>query len=124
KRGAALAARFADEFNVAFRTDEVTEDAFDRIRAAARETGRKVALSIARTCCVARDEAGLRVRADAIGRDVTELRDLQIGGTPNEVVDRIGRFAELGASRVYLQMNDLDDLDQLELIAAEVLPQV
>jgi alkanesulfonate monooxygenase SsuD/methylene tetrahydromethanopterin reductase-like flavin-dependent oxidoreductase (luciferase family) len=46
-----------------------------------------------------------------------------LGGTPAEVVDRIGHFAEMGATRVYLQLLDLGDLEHLELIAAEVLRQ-
>jgi hypothetical protein len=40
------------------------------------------------------------------------------------VLEKIGRLAELGAERVYLQVMDLSDLDHLELIAAEVLPHV
>ena len=47
-----------------------------------------------------------------------------VAGTPAEVVDRIGEFAELGSQRIYLQTLDLDDLDHLELVAAEVLPKV
>ncbi len=39
-------------------------------------------------------------------------------------MDRIGTFAGLGATRMYLQVLDLHDLDHLELIASEVLPQV
>ena len=45
-------------------------------------------------------------------------------GTPDEIVDRIGTFAGLGATRIYLQVLDLHDLDHLELIASEVMPQV
>ncbi|GAA2810904.1 hypothetical protein GCM10020219_098610 [Nonomuraea dietziae] len=40
------------------------------------------------------------------------------------MLDKIGRFAELGAQRIYLQVLDLSDLDHLELIAAEILPHV
>ena len=47
-----------------------------------------------------------------------------LGGTPNELVERIGEFADLGASTVYLQLLDLDDLDQLALLADTVLPQI
>jgi hypothetical protein len=39
-------------------------------------------------------------------------------------VDKIGQLADLGVSRIYLQFLDLTDLAQLELIAAEVLPQL
>jgi alkanesulfonate monooxygenase SsuD/methylene tetrahydromethanopterin reductase-like flavin-dependent oxidoreductase (luciferase family) len=45
-------------------------------------------------------------------------------GTPAEVVDLIGRHAENGASRIYLQTFDLADLDHLDLVAAEVAPQL
>jgi hypothetical protein len=40
------------------------------------------------------------------------------------VVDKIGRLADLGATRVYLQVLDLTDLEHLELVAAEVAPQL
>ena len=36
----------------------------------------------------------------------------------------IGQYAELGARRMYLQTLDLDDLDHLELVASEVMPQM
>ena len=42
----------------------------------------------------------------------------------SEVVDKIGRYAESGQTRLYLQTLDLDDLDHLRLVAAEVMPQV
>ena len=41
-----------------------------------------------------------------------------------EVVDTIGRYTEAGASRVYLQVLDLSDLDHLELVAHEVAPRL
>ena len=34
----------------------------------------------------------------------------------------MGRFAEHGAERFYLQVLDLNDLDHLRLVAEEVLP--
>ena len=124
KRGAALAAQYADEFNVGFSSVADTRAAIDRVRAAAAETGRAVVYSSAHTVCVGRDEAELARRAKAIGREVDELRASSVAGTPGEVVDRIGAFAEVGAFRMYLQVLDLNDLDHLELIASDVLPQV
>jgi len=47
-----------------------------------------------------------------------------LAGTPNEVVDRIGKFTAIGATRLYLQVLDLTDLDHLELIASTVAPQL
>ena len=74
--------------------------------------------------CCGQDEPEVRRRADAIGREVDELRSNGLAGSPDEVVDAIGRYAEAGAERIYLQVLDLSDLDHLELIAERVLPQV
>ena len=57
-------------------------------------------------------------------RDVDDLRATGVAGTPAEVVDRLGQFGEAGATRAYLQVLDLADLDHVELVAAEVLPQL
>jgi alkanesulfonate monooxygenase SsuD/methylene tetrahydromethanopterin reductase-like flavin-dependent oxidoreductase (luciferase family) len=123
RRSAALAARFADEYNVGFNRAE-TAAIFGRVRAAAAETGRSLVYSVAQTTCMGRDEAEIKRRAEAIGRDAAELRENGIAGTPAEAVDRIGEFAGHGATRVYLQILDLTDLRHLELIASEVLPHV
>jgi hypothetical protein len=40
------------------------------------------------------------------------------------VVDTAGRWAEAGASRLYLAVLDLTDLDQLALIGEQVLPYI
>jgi hypothetical protein len=45
-------------------------------------------------------------------------------GTPGKLVERIGELAAVGATRVHLRVIDLSDLDHVDLIAAEVLPQV
>jgi F420-dependent oxidoreductase-like protein len=123
RRAAALAARFADEFNVGF--DRAgTAAKFGRVREAAAQTGRELVYSVAQVTCVGRDEAELSRRAAAIGRDVADLRENGLAGTPAEVVSRIGEFAEFGATRMYLQVLDLSDLDHLELIASEVMRQL
>ncbi len=126
-RTPALAARFADEFNIPFESAEFSAAQFDRVRAACAEAGRDPAsmlLSNALVLCCGRDEAELGRRAAAIGRDVDELREHGVAGTPDEVVDTAGRYAEAGASRLYLQMLDLGDLDHLDLVAERVMPQL
>jgi len=41
------------------------------------------------------------------------------------VVDKIGRYREqTGSGRLYLQLLDLSDLDQIELVATAVAPQL
>jgi len=127
RRSAALAAAHADEYNSGFQPVSETGQIFDRVRAAVAEAGRaaeEMAYSVAQVICVGRTEAEVRRRAEVLGRDVEELRANGLAGTPAEVVDRLGEFAGIGASWVYLQLMDLSDLDQLELIAAEVAPQL
>ncbi len=74
--------------------------------------------------CCGSDEAELARRAASIGRELPELRENGLAGSPSEIVDKIGAFAEAGATTFYLQILDLADLDHLELLAAKVLPHV
>lgn len=127
RRTPALAARFADEFNIPFESVDFTRTQFGRVRDACAAVGREadaLVYSNALVLCCGKDEAEVRRRADAIGRDVDELREHGLAGTPDEVVDTIGRYGEVGASRIYLQVLDLADLDHVELVAAEVVPQL
>ncbi|HUR13870.1 MAG TPA: LLM class F420-dependent oxidoreductase [Mycobacteriales bacterium] len=124
KRTPRLAATYADEFNVPMHSLTDTALAFDRVRAACAETGRDLVLSAAQTIAVGRDDAEVARRADAIGISAAHARAHGLGGTVAEVVDKLGRFAAAGATRVYLQTFDLSDLDHLELIASEVAPQL
>jgi F420-dependent oxidoreductase-like protein len=127
RRTPRLAARHATEFNVPFSTAEENARLFAGVREACEEAGRDPAsmvFSSALTLCVGRDDAEVARRAAAIGRDVQQVRAEGLGGTVAEAVDTLGRYAEAGASRVYLQLLDLADLDQLDLVAAEVAPQL
>ena len=127
KRTPALAARFADEFNTPFATlPEVTE-LFDRVRAASDAAGRATppAFSAAVVLCIGRDDAEVRRRAAAIGRDADEMRESGGAvGTPDQVVEILSRYAEAGATRMFLQTLDLSDLDHVELVASAVAPQL
>ena len=124
----ALAARFADEFNIPFPSSpEVAAQQFARVREACAAADRDPAslrYSAALILCCGRDDEQVKQRAEAVGQPAEHLRATQLGGTVAEVVDTIGRYAEIGAERLYLQTLDLDDLDHLELVAAEVMPQV
>ncbi|HET9897957.1 MAG TPA: LLM class F420-dependent oxidoreductase [Streptosporangiaceae bacterium] len=127
KRTPRLAAAYADEYNAAFDGVQGTQAAFERVRAAVRAASRpagSMAYSIAQVVCCGRDEAEVARRAAAIGRQPDELRQHGLAGTPEEVVTKLRQFAEIGTERAYLQVLDLDDLEHLELIAAEVLPAV
>ena len=127
RRTPRLAARFADEYNVPFASLADTSSAFTRVRRACQEAGRdpgSLVYSAAQTVCCGRDEAELARRADATGQKLADLRRDALAGSPAEIVDRLGAFAEAGLGRAYLQVLDLHDLDHLELLASEVMPQV
>ncbi|MGH3624636.1 MAG: LLM class F420-dependent oxidoreductase [Sciscionella sp.] len=128
KRTPALAARFADEFNMPFSDVDTTAEQFERVDAACREIGRdpaEVIRSVAKVVCVGADDAVLARRAEAIGRGLDDLRRDGLAGTPAEVVDTVGRLRErTGIERIYLQVLDLGDFDHIEFIAAEVAPQL
>ncbi|CDR05931.1 LLM class F420-dependent oxidoreductase [Streptomyces iranensis] len=122
-----LAARYADEFNMPFASPEDSEHQFGRVREAAEAAGRKgddLVYSNALVVCVGKDDAEVARRAAAIGRKVEDLKENGLAGSPAEVVEKIGRYAEAGASRLYLQMLDLNDLDHLELISSQVQAQL
>jgi F420-dependent oxidoreductase-like protein len=122
-----LAARYADEFNMPFASVEDSERQFGRVREAAIAAGRgakDIVFSNALVACVGKDDAEVARRAAAIGREPDELRANGLAGTPAEVVDKIGRYAEAGCKRFYFQILDLNDLDHLELIATQVQPQL
>ncbi|NDZ83706.1 MULTISPECIES: LLM class F420-dependent oxidoreductase [unclassified Streptomyces] len=121
-----LAARYADEFNIPFASIEDSERQFGRVRAAAEAAGRTddLVYSNALVVCVGKDDAEVARRAEAIGRDTADVKANGLGGSPAEVVDKIGRYGAIGASRIYLQVLDLDDLDHLELISSQVLSQL
>jgi alkanesulfonate monooxygenase SsuD/methylene tetrahydromethanopterin reductase-like flavin-dependent oxidoreductase (luciferase family) len=79
---------------------------------------------VALTLCCGRDDAEVRRRAAAIGQDPENLRRTGVAGTPGECVDTLARYAEIGAGRAYLQTLDVDDVDHIELVAADVAPQL
>jgi alkanesulfonate monooxygenase SsuD/methylene tetrahydromethanopterin reductase-like flavin-dependent oxidoreductase (luciferase family) len=127
RRTPRLAARFATEFNRAFDSVENVTAIYGRVRAACEEIDRDpddLDWSVALVLCCGEDEAEVRRRARAIGRDPQELRTSGAAGTPDEVIASIRRYADVGAQRVYLQVLDLTDLDHLDLVAEQVAPHL
>jgi F420-dependent oxidoreductase-like protein len=127
RRTPALAARFAAEFNLSFPPLAEIGPKLETVREACRTIGRDpgtLTMSTALVMVAGRDDAEVDRRAAAIGRDPKEVREVGIAGTPTAIVDRLGALAELGIQRVYLQVLDLHDLDHLELVASEVMPQL
>ena len=127
KRTPRLAATYAAEFNLAFASAEDTAAQFDVVRGACRAVDRDqetLTLSAAQVVCCGRDDAEIARRAAAIGREVGEVRTNGLCGRPDEIVEKLGRFAGIGTARMYLQILDLVDLEHVALLGEEVLPQV
>ncbi len=120
-----LAVRFADEMNVPFHSVEDTASQYERVRRACEVADRDPAtlrFSAVVVVCCGSDEQELATRAAAIGREVDELRAHGAAGQPNEVAARCREYGANGATTIYLQVLDVDDLDHVSLIAREVLP--
>ncbi|MEV5769222.1 LLM class F420-dependent oxidoreductase [Micromonospora sp. NPDC052213] len=130
KRTPDLAARYADEFNMPFKTVEETAEAYERVREACDRAGRAdsgrgpLTLSAGILVAIGRTDADAQRRAAPLHVKSALPPEDPVVGSPAQLVDRIGEFAAIGATRVHLRLIDLADLDHLELIAAEVLPRL
>ena len=124
KRTPALAARYASEFNLPFSSQEAFVQQSDRVKAACNDIGRdpnSLVYSTALIVCVGKTDADVKRRAAFLGREVDELKLNGVCGTPAEAIEKLQSWAAVGAERAYLQVLDLADLDQLDLIASEVM---
>ncbi|MEU1812280.1 LLM class F420-dependent oxidoreductase [Micromonospora aurantiaca (nom. illeg.)] len=130
KRTPELAARYADEFNMPFKSVTETAAAYERVREACDRAGRDASsrapltLSAGIVVAIGRTDAEARRRAAPLRVTSALPPEDPVVGSPAQLVDRIGEFAAIGATRVHLRLIDFDDLDHVELIAAEVLPRL
>jgi F420-dependent oxidoreductase-like protein len=128
RRTPGLAARFADEVNVPFSSVDEAATQFGRVDQACADVGRdpgELVRSVAQTVFVGRDDAEVAKRAAAVGMTGDDIDQLDFAGTVAQVVDQFGRWREkTGITRFYLQLLGVSDLEHVELIAAEVVPQL
>ena len=107
-----------------------TAAAYERVREACDRAGRAesgrapLTLSAGIVVAIGRTEAEAARRAAPLHVPSALPPEDPVVGSPAQLVQRIGEFAAIGTTRVHLRLIDLADLDHLELIAAEVLPQV
>lgn len=121
-----LVARYADEWNGVYLTPAAYAERSTRLDTLLQAQGRP-SHSVRRTLMThlifGRDEAQLQEKLQ--DRDAPQLRQQgRLVGTPAEIVDQLGRYAEVGVQRVMLQWLDQDDLNGLEALAQTVLPQI
>jgi alkanesulfonate monooxygenase SsuD/methylene tetrahydromethanopterin reductase-like flavin-dependent oxidoreductase (luciferase family) len=124
KRTPEIAGRFADEFNMPFKTVAQTAVAFDRVRAAAARHGRQVTLSAGVVVAIGRTAAEAERRAAPLHVPSALPPEDPVVGDPERLVERITEMAAIGAGRLHLRVIDMSDLDHVDLIAEKVLPHV
>jgi len=132
-RGAALAARWADEYNTPFASLEEVRERAARLRAACEEAGREpIPLSLMTGVVVGRDRAEVHEKLAALAAfrdddlaDVNALiADTRLVGTVDEVAERLLSYRDAGVHRVMLQHLLHTDLATVELIGRELAPAV
>jgi len=122
-----FAARFADEFNIGLVDAATTKAGFDRVRAACERHGRdpgSIVYSAATTVCCGATTAEAHRRAEKARISLDELSEIGIAGTPAELTELLLTYKAVGAERCYLRLLDHTDLEQIQLIAAEVMPHL
>ena len=123
-----LAAKHAAEFNIAFQPEDVIAERFARVRAACEREGRDpetLRLSVALPTVAGATDADFARRAEAIGVDPAAFRTGDgFAGTADEIADKARRLHDIGASRLYLQLIDMTDLDHVAYLGEELLPQL
>ncbi len=120
-----LAAMFANEYNSPFQTLAAFKAQRDRVVAACEVIGRNpnsLVFSAALTVCCGSRVADFKRRAATLKREPEELRENGAAGIPRQVAETLRAWSDAGASRIYLQMLDIHDLEQLQVIADEVVP--
>lgn len=126
-KGAALAARYASEYNTPNPTFEQVIERRAAIAKAWEEAGRDpetVRFSVMTGAALGRDEAEaddrlLRAR-ERSGRN-SQL-DYVFKGSPDQVIDQLNRYREAGVDRVMIQLLLHDDLEQIEIIGRDLAP--
>ncbi len=127
KRTPALVARFAADFNLPFTPVEEIGPAIERVEMACAAQGRnpaEIVKSAALVLCAGGSDAEIRRRASAIGRSIDELRDNGAAGTVDQVIEKLASYADAGIERMYLQVLDLQDLEHIAMVGADVIPAV
>jgi F420-dependent oxidoreductase-like protein len=123
KRTPALAARYADEFNSGVTFD--LRESFARFDRACERIGRDPTQAshsgFLPVACGSTPAEAAR-RGEVIGADL--LRQVAAIGSPALVRDRIGEQCKAGADTVYLHIYDIEDLDHIALLGAEVLREM
>jgi F420-dependent oxidoreductase-like protein len=132
-RSAALAARYADEYNTVFPTLAEIRERKGRIDQACELAGREpIPFSIMTGVLAGRDANDLRERADRVsarrGDSAEQLLAAPpagwVVGTADQAAEQLGALKDAGVSRVMCQHLAHDDLEFVALLGQELAPQL
>jgi F420-dependent oxidoreductase-like protein len=124
-RGAALAARWADEYNAPFATLDAAVAMKGRIEEACEAAGREpIPCSVMTGVVVGRDRAELEEREGRLAERGDEPWDAWLVGTVDEVAEQLGAFRDAGFARVMCANWLPDDVDFVALLGGELAPRV
>lgn len=126
KRTLPLVARYADEWNASGLNNADFAERMPILDELLEKEGRdpkSVKRTVMTRGLVAATDEELRAKASEDDLARIKSRDAVVG-TPNEVVEILGRKAEIGVEGVMLQWLNPDDRTGLEVIAEKVLPQL
>ena len=125
RRTPLMAAKYADEFNSG--GGPGTAERFANVRRVCEEIGRDPAtltmsVTVQVICGATRAEA--EARLERLGDPGRRMLARGTVGDVSAVVGALQELKEAGSEIAYLHIFDIDDLDHLRLIGAEVVPQV
>jgi F420-dependent oxidoreductase-like protein len=130
-RSAAMAARYADEYNTPFPTVDDVHERRGRIERACADAGREMLpFSIMTGVVVGADDADLRDRArrleerSGFGHLVDEPPSGWIVGTVEAAAEQLRSLGAAGVDRVMCQQLRHDDLDAVALLGEQLAPAV
>lgn len=132
-RSAALAARFADEYNTVFAPVDAVRERRARIARACEQAGRTpIPFSVMTGVLVGADADELRGRAQRLGQVMGIDPDGLLAspppgwivGTVEQAVDQLSALRDAGVSRVMCQQLLHGDLDAVALLGRELAPKV
>jgi alkanesulfonate monooxygenase SsuD/methylene tetrahydromethanopterin reductase-like flavin-dependent oxidoreductase (luciferase family) len=137
-KSAALAARWADEYNTVYAPPELCRERRQALMQAWERAGRDPAtltFSLMTGCLVGADGTEVAERARRLaswrGEEAIDpqsfldtLPDAWVVGTPAEAIERLQGFADAGVDRVMLQHLLHEDTEAIELIGREIIPAI
>ncbi|MGQ4809221.1 F420-dependent glucose-6-phosphate dehydrogenase [Candidatus Entotheonellaceae bacterium PAL068K] len=125
RRTPRLAAQYADGFNVPYVSPEVLKQRLDRLDAACEKLGRDPATvrrSVNLHFNMGADEAGARAGRARLQKIDVSRHQGAITGTPQEAIDRVGQYLDVGADGLNIAFRPPIDWDAFEAYIERVLP--